>query len=516
MPPPPLEVAAGHADILLTHDIVAFALPAAYFRFVLASANEKLVETCFAACALGMLAHALFADENGSWIRAAVVLATQFASFALFVRTLHSLLAGIFLATAAVTMIALDRNAVPETLPMLSDVAFGNDGAQYLVLGSAAAAALTTVAPHLFTRRRRKVSAPLLIALIAAAISLPVDNLRALLSGLTSAASIWLPIEEFALAHATLLRFMPPQALATQMSALALVTVHCQYSLGRLGVTYLRSAQLRKNLLLCVGAERGDAKRVSAATFARSVLVFVLTAGLPYMAQRTFFESVNSRMQQRFLLSCDLELRLSRVLSDGASIHTAAASNHTVDSYADAMATVVNTPFHLLERKLFSLPKLALLPGVFTSHPVLGIVALPAFLAVDGGKSWLNAKLTEQIEVHRRAGKKIDSTIQKVEAFDLKHAAQITSAGAFQLTRDRWRQLLLSRQHEQTRRMILQNLRNWLGWLCNACSSDRTNALHPSLTRRLMLFRPAFSSHLLSRQRRVVCAQIGKTCCSQG
>ena len=78
---------------------------------------------------------ALFADENGSWIRAAVVLATQFASFALFVRTLHSLLAGIFLATAAVTMIALDRNAVPETLPMLSDVAFGNDGAKCLVLG---------------------------------------------------------------------------------------------------------------------------------------------------------------------------------------------------------------------------------------------------------------------------------------------------------------------------------------------------------------------------------------------
>ena len=99
-------------------------------------------------------------------------------------------------------------------------------------------------------------------------------------------------------------------------------------------------------------------------------------------------------------------------------------------------------------------------------------MALPLFLAVDGGKSWLNAKLTEQIEVHRRRGKRIDSAIQKVEAFDLKHAAQITSAGAFELTRDRWRQLLLSRQHEQTRRMILQNLRNWLGWLCNACSSD--------------------------------------------
>ena len=130
-----------------------------------------------------------------------------------------------------------------------------------------------------------------------------------------------------------------------------------------------------------------------------------------------------------------------------------------------ALSTVISTPYTLLERKIFSLPKLALLPGVFARHPVLSLVALPLAVTVDGGKSWLAAAITRRIEEHRRAGKKIESTMSRVAAFDLKHSDQITSAGAFALTRERWRELTLARQVEQSKQNILRGLRNWIGWL---------------------------------------------------
>ena len=40
-----MEAAAANADVFLTHDLVVFALPAAYFRYVLAPGAERLVET---------------------------------------------------------------------------------------------------------------------------------------------------------------------------------------------------------------------------------------------------------------------------------------------------------------------------------------------------------------------------------------------------------------------------------------------------------------------------------------
>ena len=459
-----MEAAAANADVFLTHDLVVFALPAAYFRYVLAPGAERLVETLVAAASVGILAYHLFRDGSGSWLHAAVVLTIQFSTLAFFTRSLRWKMAGILLASSAGLLVAIDRQVVPLTLPIL-DLAFGTDGAWIAAVATLFGAAGVAITPPLLAPARRKLSLPITVALVAVAVAAPPAHLRAAGSALASAAAMLLPIDEFAQAYSTLLRFMPAEQLASQLSSLAMVTIHCQYSLGRLGVTYLRSAQLRKNQLLNVGLPPGDAKRVPSLAFARSVLGFVLLSGLPYMAQRTCIESINTRQQQSFLFLVDMELRLNAVLADGASLHTAAGANHTVESYSEALSTVVSTPYNLLERKIFSLPKLALLPAVFASHPVLGLVALPVFVGVDGGKSWLNAKLTEQIEVHRRAAKRLESTIAKVNAFDLKHAGQIASANAFTLTRQRWSELLLSRQAEQTKMSILRSLRNWLGWL---------------------------------------------------
>ena len=92
-----------------------------------------------------------------------------------------------------------------------------------------------------------------------------------------------------------------------------------------------------------------------------------------------------------------------------------------------ADVAVCSLRYALIERKIFSLPKLALLPSVVMRHPRLSLLGLPLAVLVDGAKSWLTTKLTMRIEEHRRNAKAIGSKVAKIDAYDLQHAAQITS-----------------------------------------------------------------------------------------
>lgn len=273
---------AGIADALLGNDIVVHAIPAAYFRIVLATSAEHRLSTLFSSALVSGLSYHLFRNEAGSWINVAVVVLAQLATLSLFSRSTRWMAVGLLLlcAAAALASAALSPPAGGTDNHTLLSVAGG------LLVAASLAALAPAVAQLLLTRRRQLITVPTLIALAAVAVALPAPHARDLGSAAMSAASNLLPIQEFAQAHATMLRFVERSELDKSLSSLALVTIHCQYSLGRLGVTYLRSAQLRKNRLLAVGADADDPKRLPAAAFARSVGLFILTSGLPYMAQR--------------------------------------------------------------------------------------------------------------------------------------------------------------------------------------------------------------------------------------
>jgi len=81
--------------------------------------------------------------------------------------------------------------------------------------------------------------------------------------------------------------------------------------------------------------------------------------------------------------------------------------------------------FSLAERKLFSLPKMALLPSVLLRHPRLALAGLPIILGLDAAKSALHAALTDAFEEHRKAEKRADSRLARVVAFDLAQASHL-------------------------------------------------------------------------------------------
>jgi ABC-type uncharacterized transport system YnjBCD ATPase subunit len=453
---------ASLSQAILGADVVVTALPVAHFRLVMGmTTTEPRLFTTASALLISFSSFSLFRDRQGSWLSLLAVLAAQCASLLIARRGLRVVallvaLAALCFAAPSIGLVASSEQALLAAVLVLS------------------VAVLCAVLPALSYFAPRPTTAAVIVAAAGTVASTPAARQK-LGKAVIATASLLLPIEEFGLAHGTALRFIDEGAFERRLATLGLVTVHTQLALGALGVTYLRSAQLRKNSLLAVGvpqaaaaiAGEGAAVRLPAASFTRTVGAFMLRTALPYMLQRTFFESVNSLEKRHFLSFCENELVIGLVLSSGDSLSAAAASNHTVRAQADALIDIMETPYGLIERKLFSLPKLSLLPGVLASQPLLTLLGLPLAVVVDGGKSWVSAKLTEKAEEHRRKAKALESKMAKVEAHDLAHASQIASGGAegLSLARERWRELVEQVQREHTSRMVVRGLSRWLHWL---------------------------------------------------
>ena len=427
----------------LTHDVSITFLPAAYFRVKLAPSAEHRLVTYGMAALVAALTLTLFREEQGTWSRLMVICLAQASTFAIAQPGWRWKFVGV--QTGAVAA-------------MLTTGYGGDDLLQYMVIALMA----SVVGGAALLTPRHGISAVALLVLAVAIGSSPTG-----LSTAYAASAKLLPLDEFAVAHSTATRFLGPGRAESHLSTLALTTLHCQLSLGYLGVAYVRAAQTRKNQLLLTGGgpEGAAANKLPAADFSRAALRFMAFTGIPYLLQRTIFESINQQLEIALRHRLTFNLRTEVVLADGASLGAAAGSNLTVDAHAEALDDVVHTMYNLVERKLFSLPKMALLPGVFARHPLLAITGLPCIIAVDAAKSHLYAALTQRFELHRKAEKRADSTLSRVVAFDLKHAGQIAATNSFELTRARWSELAIAQQYEKRAKYVVNALRMWLNWL---------------------------------------------------
>ena len=76
-------------------------------------------------------------------------------------------------------------------------------------------------------------------------------------------------------------------------------------------------------------------------------------------------ESINTAIFTKFVCATENRLRLHTALSDaGLALSVVKGTNYTADEFAVALRDVVDTPFWLIQRKVFSLPKLMLLPAL--------------------------------------------------------------------------------------------------------------------------------------------------------
>jgi len=159
-------------------------------------------------------------------------------------------------------------------------------------------------------------------------------------------------------------------------------------------------------------------------------------------------------------------------LFDHDSHLTALASDSATspDVYASSMDTVVSTSYDMFNRKLFSLPKLIILPGVIARQPMLLIKIFPFIFITDMLKGRIVASVTDKVEELQREARDVNSVRQKVEQFDMKNAELLrrSGTGATRYTQRRWDELTLEYQALVAAGDILRRTRGFFLWYVSA------------------------------------------------
>mmetsp|Transcript_46039 Transcript_46039/g.97689 ORF Transcript_46039/g.97689 Transcript_46039/m.97689 type:complete len:1010 (+) Transcript_46039:267-3296(+) len=288
------------------------------------------------------------------------------------------------------------------------------------------------------------------------------------------------------------------ESLRVMLIHLLFVTFHIQIGLGHIGIAFLTSEQRRKNMLIRMDVENpppGDDEVADVAAadegghdshkkkkeergkkekfdpsrrFRQTAPSFIFLTVLPYMFQIILFGNLNKFAFINVRNRIHRSVRISE-LFDHDSHLTAMAGEGAAgpDVYAGSMDTVVDTAYNVFNRKLFSLPKLLLLPGVISRQPLLLVKIFPFILLTDMLKGRIVASVTDKVEQFQREARDVDSVRQKVEQFDLKNAELLrrSGIGATKFTQRRWDELTLEYQAMMAAGELLRRTRGYFMWL---------------------------------------------------
>lgn len=439
--PPPVSDVGQLLFAILGAEVTRFALPFAFSRFALpASDKEHIGWRLFWAAVVGSTAfvnHRLW--DEGAIKHFAIVLVTQAISYLFMRPLLPKAISSFGLALALAGLLA--------GVIMLGRWYFFVRG----ILGAACAWLSCQCAAARSTRTK------VLLAFCAAAFGI----LLAPYLGFVVLQYL-LPLEELRMAYVVVAGFVGSEQLGRRCTELLLVTVNVQVPLGYLGIGVLRKSQARKNDLLRVGEGQ-----FGASVFVRRAAVFVFMAAVPYMLQRTIMENINSYEYGRFARDVERALRVELLFPRGQDTILGAVTNSdfTVESFSESLDTIVAESYSIVERKLFSLPKLALLPGMLWRKPVLVATVIPGSIALDFLKSQLTALVSGMIESFNREMQELADRRRRVEQHDTKSEELIRRAGAGGMVRVHWRELTSKFEGRALRYGALRSVRTFIEWL---------------------------------------------------
>jgi energy-coupling factor transporter ATP-binding protein EcfA2 len=132
-----------------------------------------------------------------------------------------------------------------------------------------------------------------------------------------------------------------------------------------------------------------------------------------------------------------------------------------------AMNTVISTTYELFNRKLFSLPKLLLLPSIVMRQPLLVVQMTPFIFGSDYLKAKVMAYLTTNIERLKKEKMELEAVRTKVESFDLKNAEllQRSGMGATSFTRHTWHDLTVKIQQREFMESFVTRTKGFFNWI---------------------------------------------------
>lgn len=262
------------------------------------------------------------------------------------------------------------------------------------------------------------------------------------------------PIAEIQAAYDIINRFiLEPGLLRYQVSRLLFTTFHIQYGIGYLGIDFLKQEQERRNQLVRMdlqeetkpttssqnnGPKENKKKPLSkmekSRKFQRSAAPFIFFVAVPYMLKIIFFGNLNAFAYACFKDDVHRAVRLHDLFDHDNNL--VALANHSAKSpgdYGDYMSVVVSTTYDLFNRKLFSLPKLMLLPMIMMKQPKMVAQIFPIIFMTDWMKGRAVAYMTSRIEHLEKETQQLMAMRSKVESFDIKNAELLQRAGEYYL-----------------------------------------------------------------------------------
>ena len=202
--------------------------------------------------------------------------------------------------------------------------------------------------------------------------------------------------------------------------------------------------------------------------FRRSAPSFILFCVVPYMIQIILFGNLNNFVFMFVRNSIHRSIRIHELFDHDSHLEAIANdSAQSPDDLGSAMDTVVSNSYDIINRKLFSLPKLLILPGVISRQPNLLVKIFPLIFLTDMLKGKIVATVTERVEKFQKEARDVNSIRQKVEQFDLKNAELLrrSGMGATKFTQRRWDEFTLDYQAKMAAGDLLRRTRGFYMWL---------------------------------------------------
>jgi len=200
--------------------------------------------------------------------------------------------------------------------------------------------------------------------------------------------------------------------------------------------------------------------------------MYMFTAALPYMVQRTVIENVNSYVFGLTARRAEQSIRIgsffrNEASSEGGDLLLAAVhgSKFTVEGYTDSFNSIISVMYSMVEIKLFTLPKILLLPGMMMSQPWLVFSVLPASVVLDFGRARVITTLTKRIEKLSRHIQELANRRRKIEQHDAKHEELIRRGAASGFAEGVWRGLASQIEQSTLRYSALTSLRSFINFL---------------------------------------------------
>jgi ABC-type multidrug transport system fused ATPase/permease subunit len=286
------------------------------------------------------------------------------------------------------------------------------------------------------------------------------------------------------------------QELQNMLTHLLFVTFHVQMGMGHVGIAFLMKEQDRKNMLVRMdvdddnvdvldggnqsknnnkgGKTNNDTtkqKKIKDASynFRRTAPTFIFYAVLPYMFQIIFFGNINKYAYIQVRDNIHRTVRIRELFVHDGHLTAMAASGQQLgpSNYAEAATTIVANVYEICNRKLFSLPKLLILPSVISRQPQLLVSIFPFIIITDMMKGRFVSIITDRVEKYKMEYKTLGAKRTKVEQYDLKNAELLrrSGAGATSYTQYKWDELTIEHQAKSATVDLLERTRSYFQWL---------------------------------------------------